>query len=137
MLELSDVHVYYGAIHALKGVTLRVDPGQIVTLIGANGAGKSTTLRTISGLQRSRKGSMRFEGKDISRESPQGIVRLGIAQAPEGRQLFPRMSVAENLEMGAFQRRDHDGIAADVARVYERVGFARLATTGVADSPPE
>jgi branched-chain amino acid transport system ATP-binding protein len=125
LLELESVHVYYGAIHALKGVSLRVDPGQIVTLIGANGAGKSTTLRTISGLLRPRKGSMRFAGKDIVRASSQKIVGLGIAQAPEGRQLFSRMTVLENLEMGAFQRRDRQEVAADMERVYTL--FPRLA----------
>jgi len=125
LLELEAVHVYYGGIHALKGVSLRVDPGQIVTLIGANGAGKSTTLRTISGLLRPRKGSMRFAGKDIVRASSQKIVGLGIAQAPEGRQLFPRMTVLENLEMGAFQRRDRQEVAADMERVYTL--FPRLA----------
>jgi branched-chain amino acid transport system ATP-binding protein len=125
LLQLDDVHAYYGAIHALKGVSLRVDSGQIVTLIGANGAGKSTTLRTISGLLRPRTGSLRFAGKDIVRESSQRIVRLGIAQAPEGRQLFSRMTVLENLEMGAFQRRDRDEIAADLEHVYEL--FPRLA----------
>jgi branched-chain amino acid transport system ATP-binding protein len=125
LLELEDLHVFYGAIHALKGVSLRVDPGQIVTLIGANGAGKSTTLRTISGLLRPRTGSMRFEGKDLVRTSSQRIVRLGIAHAPEGRQLFSRMTVLENLEMGAFQRRDRHEIAGDLERVYEL--FPRLA----------
>jgi branched-chain amino acid transport system ATP-binding protein len=125
LLELEDVQVFYGAIHALKGVSLRVDPGQIVTLIGANGAGKSTTLRTISGLLRARTGSVRFEGKNIARASSQRIVRLGIAQAPEGRQLFSRMTVLENLEMGAFQRRDRHEVAADLGRVYEL--FPRLA----------
>ena len=125
LLQVSGIHTFYGHIEALKGIDLTVNRGEIVTLIGANGAGKSTTLRTISGLQRSRKGTVRFAGKDIRRESAQGIVRLGIAQSPEGRQLFPRMSVLENLEMGAFQRRDHDGIAADLARVYEL--FPRLA----------
>jgi branched-chain amino acid transport system ATP-binding protein len=125
LLELDDVHVFYGAIHALKGVSLRVDRGQIVTLLGANGAGKSTSLRTISGLQRPRKGSIRYEGEDLVRLSPQAIVSRGIAQAPEGRQLFARMTVLENLEMGAFQRRDRDGIAADLERVYEL--FPRLA----------
>jgi branched-chain amino acid transport system ATP-binding protein len=125
LLELEDIQVHYGAIHALKGVSLRVDPGQIVTLIGANGAGKSTTLRTISGLLRPRTGSVRFAGKDIARASSQSIVRLGIAQAPEGRQLFSRMTVLENLEMGAFQRRDGQEIAADLERVYEL--FPRLA----------
>jgi branched-chain amino acid transport system ATP-binding protein len=125
LLELEDVQVFYGAIHALKGVSLRVDPGQIVTLIGANGAGKSTTLRTISGLLRPRTGSLRFDGKDIVRASSQRIVRFGIAHAPEGRQLFSRMTVLENLEMGAFQRSDRGEIAADLERVYEL--FPRLA----------
>jgi branched-chain amino acid transport system ATP-binding protein len=124
MLELDGVHVYYGAIHALKGVSLRVEAGQIVTLIGANGAGKSTTLRTISGLLRARKGTIRFEGRDLARRSAQGIVKDGIAQSPEGRQLFARMTVLENLEMGAFQRRDKDGVEADIERVYEL--FPRL-----------
>jgi branched-chain amino acid transport system ATP-binding protein len=125
MLELEDVHVYYGAIHALKGVTLRVDEGQIVTLLGANGAGKSTSLRTISGLLRPRTGTIRFEGDDIVRRNAQSIVRAGIAQAPEGRQLFARMTVLENLEMGAFQRNDRQEIAQDIERVYEL--FPRLA----------
>jgi branched-chain amino acid transport system ATP-binding protein len=125
LLELEDVQVFYGAIHALKGVSLQVDPGQIVTLIGANGAGKSTTLRTISGLLRARTGSVRFEGKNIARASSQRIVGLGIAQSPEGRQLFSRMTVLENLEMGAFRRRDRHEIAADLKRVYEL--FPRLA----------
>jgi branched-chain amino acid transport system ATP-binding protein len=124
LLELEGVHAYYGAIHALKGVSLRVDEGQIVTLIGANGAGKSTTLRTISGLLRPRAGSLRLSGREIGRESAQKIVGLGVAQAPEGRQLFPRMTVLENLEMGAFQRQDRNEIAADVERVYEL--FPRL-----------
>ena len=125
MLELSDVHVYYGAIHALKGVTLNVEQGRIVTLLGANGAGKSTTLRTISGLMRPRKGSIRFEGDEITKRKPQAIVKHGIAQSPEGRQLFARMTVLENLEMGAFQRDDKDGIAEDLERIYEL--FPRLA----------
>jgi branched-chain amino acid transport system ATP-binding protein len=125
MLVLQDVHVYYGAIHALKGVTLSVEPGKIVTLLGANGAGKSTTLRTISGLLRPRKGSIRFEGDEITKRKPQAIVKHGIAQSPEGRQLFARMSVLENLEMGAFQRDDKEGIAADLERIYEL--FPRLA----------
>jgi branched-chain amino acid transport system ATP-binding protein len=125
MLELSDVHVYYGAIHALKGVTFNVPPGKIVTLLGANGAGKSTTLRAISGLLRPRKGSIRFEGDEITKRKPQAIVKHGIAQSPEGRQLFARMTVLENLEMGAFQRDDKDGIAKDLERIYEL--FPRLA----------
>ena len=125
LLAIDDVHVYYGAIHALKGVTMQVDTGQIVTLLGANGAGKSTTLRTISGLIRPREGTMRFEGRDLARQSPQAIVRSGIAQSPEGRQLFPRMTVLENLEMGAFQRKDGDGVATDMDRVFDL--FPRLA----------
>jgi branched-chain amino acid transport system ATP-binding protein len=125
MLELSDVHVYYGAIHALKGVTMSVPPGGIVALLGANGAGKSTTLRTISGLMRPRKGSIRFEGDEITKRKPQAIVKHGIAQSPEGRQLFARMTVLENLEMGAFQRDDKDGITEDLERIYEL--FPRLA----------
>jgi branched-chain amino acid transport system ATP-binding protein len=125
LLELDDVHVYYGAIHALKGVSLTVDPGQIVALLGANGAGKSTTLRTISGLLRPRKGAIHFEGKDISRRSAQAIVKHGISQSPEGRQLFARMTVLENLEMGAFQRRDRQELEADIERVYTL--FPRLA----------
>jgi branched-chain amino acid transport system ATP-binding protein len=125
LLELEDVHVYYGAIHALKGVTMDVGAGEIVTLLGANGAGKSTTLRTISGLLRPREGSLRLEGHDLARQSPQRIVKLGVAQSPEGRQLFPRMTVLENLEMGAFQRKDADGIAEDMERVFNL--FPRLA----------
>jgi branched-chain amino acid transport system ATP-binding protein len=125
LLELEGVHAYYGAIHALKGVTLRVEEGQIVTLLGANGAGKSTTLRTISGLLRPREGTVRFDGREIDRESAQSIVKLGIAQSPEGRQLFSRMTVLENLEMGAFQRRDKAEIAADIERIYQL--FPRLA----------
>ena len=104
ILALDDVHVYYGAIHALKGVSLRVGTGEIVTLIGANGAGKSTTLRAINGLNRPRQGSIHFQGNDITTATPHTIVKGGIAQSPEGRRLFPRMTVTENLEMGAFQR---------------------------------
>ena len=106
VLELEDVHVYYGAIHALKGVSLRVGAGEIVTLIGANGAGKSTTLRAINGLNRPRQGSIRFQGERHHEAPPHTIVKNGIAQSPEGRRLFPRMTVTENLEMGAFQRTD-------------------------------
>ena len=125
LLELEDVHVYYGAIHALKGVTLTVNAGEIVTLLGANGAGKSTSLRTISGLLRPKVGAIRFEGQDIVRRNAQAIVKLGVAQAPEGRQLFARMTVLENLEMGAFQRVDRSEVAQDIERVYEL--FPRLA----------
>jgi branched-chain amino acid transport system ATP-binding protein len=124
ILEISDVHVYYGAIHALKGVTLRVQEGEIVTLIGANGAGKSTTLRAINGLNRPRQGSIRFQGDDITGAAPHTIVKNGIAQSPEGRRLFPRMSVTENLEMGAFQRTDKANFAEDMERVFQL--FPRL-----------
>jgi branched-chain amino acid transport system ATP-binding protein len=124
VLELRDVHVYYGAIHALKGISLRVGAGEIVTLIGANGAGKSTTLRAINGLNRPRQGTITFDGKDITGASPHEIVGGGIAQSPEGRRLFPRMTVIENLEMGAFQRTDRENFAADMERVFEL--FPRL-----------
>jgi branched-chain amino acid transport system ATP-binding protein len=124
VLALEDVHVYYGAIHALKGVSLRVGTGEIVTLIGANGAGKSTTLRAINGLNRPRQGSIRFQGSEITTASPHSIVKSGIAQSPEGRRLFPRMSVTENLEMGAFQRTDRENFQADMDRVFEL--FPRL-----------
>jgi branched-chain amino acid transport system ATP-binding protein len=125
MLELDNVHVYYGAIHALKGVSIQVPAGKIVTLLGANGAGKSTTLRTISGLLRPRKGAVRFEGEEISKKSAQTIVKAGIAQSPEGRQLFGRMTVLENLEMGAFQRTDKSEVQQDLDHIYEL--FPRLA----------
>jgi branched-chain amino acid transport system ATP-binding protein len=124
VLEIDDVHVYYGAIHALKGVSLTVGQGEIVTLIGANGAGKSTTLRAINGLNRPRQGVIRFQGDEITNASPHAIVKGGIAQSPEGRRLFPRMSVTENLEMGAFQRTDKENFAADMDRVFEL--FPRL-----------
>ncbi|MGH3047524.1 MAG: ATP-binding cassette domain-containing protein, partial [Gaiellaceae bacterium] len=110
MLELRDVHTYYGTIHALKGITLEVREGEIVTLIGANGAGKSTTLRSINGLNHPRTGTIRFQGREISQERPHNVVKMGISQSPEGRRLFPRMSVLENLEMGAFQRGDRSAI---------------------------
>jgi branched-chain amino acid transport system ATP-binding protein len=124
VLDVSDIHVYYGAIHALKGVSLRVKAGEIVTLIGANGAGKSTTLRAINGLNQPRQGTIRFHGKDITRSLPHEVVKGGIAQSPEGRRLFPRMSVTENLEMGAFQRTDKENFAGDMDRVFEL--FPRL-----------
>jgi branched-chain amino acid transport system ATP-binding protein len=124
VLEIEDVHVYYGAIHALKGISLTVNQGEIVTLIGANGAGKSTTLRAINGLNRPRRGTIRFQGSEISGSTPHAIVKSGIAQSPEGRRLFPRMSVSENLEMGAFQRTDRENFAHDLRRVFEL--FPRL-----------
>ena len=124
ILELHDVHTYYGSIHALKGISIEVRDGEVVTLLGANGAGKTTTLRSINGLNRPREGSIRFQGRDITQTSAHEIVKRGIAQSPEGRRLFPRMSVTENLEMGAFQRNDRGGIREDMDRVFEL--FPRL-----------
>jgi branched-chain amino acid transport system ATP-binding protein len=118
LLELEDVHTFYGSIEALKGVSLEVNEGEVVTLIGANGAGKSTTLRSINGLNTAKRGRIVFKGKDITRRSPHDIVEMGISQSPEGRRLFPHMSVLENLEMGAFQRKDKAGIREDLERVY-------------------
>jgi branched-chain amino acid transport system ATP-binding protein len=125
ILELEDVHTYYGSIHALKGVSLDVREGEIVTLLGANGAGKSTTLRSINGLNHPRRGRISFQGDDITNESAHTIVKRGVAQSPEGRRLFPRMTVFENLEMGAFQRTDRAGIKEDIDRVFGL--FPRLA----------
>src|SRR5690348_7647084 len=124
ILEVGDIHTYYGSIHALKGISLTVNEGEVVTLLGANGAGKTTTLRSINGLNRPRRGSIRFQGRDITTVAPHEIVKRGIAQSPEGRRLFPRMSVTENLEMGAFQRRDKSEIREDMDRVFEL--FPRL-----------
>ncbi|MFC2337996.1 MAG: ABC transporter ATP-binding protein, partial [Negativicutes bacterium] len=124
MLEIKDLHVYYGAIHAIKGISLTVNEGEIVTLIGANGAGKSTTLRTISGLLTPRGGSVSFLGKDISGAPAQDIVRAGISQVPEGRRIFANMTVMENLELGAYIRSDKEGIARDYEMVFGR--FPRL-----------
>jgi branched-chain amino acid transport system ATP-binding protein len=124
ILSLEDVHTYYGAIHALKGISIEVREGEVVTLIGANGAGKSTTLRTINGLVHPRQGSIRFQGRDITRTGPHEIVRMGISQSPEGRRLFPHMSVLENLEMGAFQRKDRSAMQEDLDRVFSL--FPRL-----------
>src|SRR5205085_303902 len=117
MLELADIHTYYGNIRALRGLSLSVERGEIVTLIGGNGAGKTTTLRTILGLARPRRGSVTFNGTRVDALATDRIVRLGVAQSPEGRHIFPRMSVLENLELGAFARRDRDGIAPDLERV--------------------
>jgi branched-chain amino acid transport system ATP-binding protein len=125
VLELDDVHTYYGSIHALKGISLRVHEGEVVTLIGANGAGKSTTLRSINGVNHPREGTIRFQGRDITNAAPHTIVKMGIAQSPEGRRLFPRMSVLENLEMGAFQRTDKANFPEDLDRVFDL--FPRLA----------
>lgn len=125
MLEVNDIQVYYGAIHALKGVSLSVKEGQIVALIGANGAGKSTTLRTISGLLRPKVGDITFEGDSITKKNVQSIVRSGISQVPEGRRIFAPLTVLENLELGAFTRKDKDGVAHDMELVFKR--FPRLA----------
>lgn len=116
MLEVQEIHTYYGNIHALQGVKLQVNQGEIVTLIGSNGAGKSTTLRTIQGLLRPKQGRITFEGKDLQSLSTQAIVRLGISQSPEGRMIFPRMTVLENLEMGAFSRNDKLAIKSDMEK---------------------
>ena len=124
VLELKDVNTYYGSIHALKGISIEVGEGEVVTLIGANGAGKSTTLRSINGLNRPRRGTISFQGRDITSTPADQVVKMGISQAPEGRRLFPRMSVLENLEMGAFQRKDRSGIRQDRDRVFEL--FPRL-----------
>ena len=118
LLELHDVHAYYGNIHALKGVSLSVDEGEIVTLIGSNGAGKSTTLRTIVGLMTPRAGEVRLQAQRLNGVPPHKIVEMGVTQAPEGRRIFPRMTVQENLEMGAFARKDTAGIRAEMERVF-------------------
>jgi branched-chain amino acid transport system ATP-binding protein len=118
MLGLEDVHTYYGNIRALRGVTLSVQSREIVTLIGANGAGKTTTLRTILGTVRPRRGTVTFNGQRLDTLATDRIVRLGIAQSPEGRRIFPRMTVLENLELGAFTRRDREAIAPDLERVF-------------------
>jgi len=125
VLELDGVHTYYGAIHALKGISLKVHEREVVTLIGANGAGKSTTLRSINGVNHPREGRIRFQGREITNAPPHVIVKMGIAQSPEGRRLFPRMTVLENLEMGAFQRTDKANFPDDIARVFDL--FPRLA----------
>ncbi len=124
MLKIDDINVYYGAIHAIKGISLEVQEGEIVTLIGANGAGKSTTLRTISGLLKPKTGSIQFLEKDIAGMPAHTIVKEGISQVPEGRRIFAEMSVLENLELGAFIRSDKDGIRQDMDMVFER--FPRL-----------
>jgi branched-chain amino acid transport system ATP-binding protein len=118
VLEISDIHTSYGNIRALKGISLRVEKGEIVTLIGANGAGKTTTLKTIIGTLGPQRGEIRFEGKRISGLSTNKVVRMGIAHSPEGRRIFPRMTVLENLELGAFAREDKQGVPADLERVF-------------------
>jgi branched-chain amino acid transport system ATP-binding protein len=123
-LEVDDIHTFYGNIQALKGVSITVEEGECVTLIGSNGAGKSTTLRSISGLTPPRTGSIKLSGEEISMLPPQEIVGMGICQSPEGRKCFQRMTVRENLELGAYLRRDHDQIEKDLARIFEL--FPRL-----------
>jgi branched-chain amino acid transport system ATP-binding protein len=124
LLELEGVDAFYGRIQALRGVTINVEKGEVVALIGSNGAGKTTTLRTISGLMHPQHGTVTFDGQDISRTRPSRIVELGICQSPEGRRLFPRMSVLDNLFMGAYSRSDKPGIASDMERVFQL--FPRL-----------
>jgi branched-chain amino acid transport system ATP-binding protein len=124
MLRLEGIEAWYGSIQALKGISIEVHEGEIVSLIGSNGAGKTTTMKTIHGLMRPKAGTMEFMGRDSTKLKTEELVRMGMAQSPEGRRVFPRMSVLENLEMGAFQRTDTTEIAADIERVYEM--FPRL-----------
>jgi branched-chain amino acid transport system ATP-binding protein len=124
LLEVKDVHTFYGNIEALKGISLEVEEGECVTLIGSNGAGKSTTLRSVSGLTPPRQGSIRFKDREITETPPQEIVSMGVSQSPEGRHVFPRMSVRENLMLGAYLRKDADEIESDIERVYSL--FPRL-----------
>jgi branched-chain amino acid transport system ATP-binding protein len=118
LLEVDDIHTYYGNISALRGISLTVEEGEIVTLIGGNGAGKSTTLRSITALTPPRAGTVRFEGKDITKTPSADIVAAGISMVPEGRRCFPRMTVRENLDLGAFLRKDKAGIASDIDRIF-------------------
>ena len=118
ILEVENIHSYYGNIHALKGISLTVEKGEIVTLIGANGAGKSTTLRTICGLMKPREGAVRFDGEDLAPFKPHDIIFKGMSMVPEGRRIFARLTVSENLEMGAYTRKSGPDIAADLERVF-------------------
>jgi branched-chain amino acid transport system ATP-binding protein len=124
VLDLKDVNVYYGAVHALKGLSLNVEEGEIVTLIGSNGAGKSTTIKAISGIVAVESGTIEFEGEPIAGMPPHKVVGCGIVQIPEGRRVFPEMSVRENLEMGAYSRKDRAQIGEDLGRIFDR--FPRL-----------
>ncbi|CEP67709.1 ABC transporter-like [Moorella glycerini] len=124
LLKVENLNVYYGAIHALKGISLEVNEGEIVTLIGANGAGKSTTLKTISGLLRPQSGTITYQGQNINGLPAQAIVKMGISQVPEGRRIFPNLTVRENLELGAYLRRDREGINKSMQEVFRR--FPRL-----------
>lgn len=119
MLEMIDVNVYYGAVHALKGIGLKVNKGEIVTLIGANGAGKTTTLKTISGVLKPKVGKVIFDGKDLNKVNASNMVGLGMAHVPEGRRIFANMSIMENLEMGAFSRKDREEIKKDYEKIFE------------------
>ena len=132
LLEVNDVHAYYGNIHALKGISITVEKGEIVSLIGGNGAGKTTTLRTISGLLKPRTGGVTFDGEDLNQYRAHELVSKGIAMVPEGRGVFARLSVAENLGMGAYHRSDKDGIAEDLERVYALFPRLRERQTQVA-----
>lgn len=124
LLEINNIHVYYGAIHALKGISLKVEEGQIVALIGANGAGKTTTLRTISGLLHPKEGTILYHGEPLHEMKAQSIVKAGISQVPEGRRIFSPLTVMENLELGAFLRNDKDGIRNDLETIFQ--SFPRL-----------
>ena len=133
LLEVNNVHAYYGNIHALKGIDLTVEEGEVVTLIGGNGAGKTTTLRTISGLMNPRVGEVKFNGENIAEYPPHSLVSKGVAMVPEGRGVFAKLTVEENLEMGAFHRNDRDGIKADIEKSYEmfpRLGERRTQLAG-------
>ncbi|MEN3041919.1 MAG: ABC transporter ATP-binding protein [Fervidobacterium sp.] len=125
VLEVDGLHVFYGAIHAIKGISFKVDQGKVITLIGANGAGKTTTLSTIAGLVKARRGRILFEGKEIQNLAPHSINKLGISLVPEGRRIFPNLTVMENLMMGAYNRKDKDGIKQDLEWVFSL--FPRLA----------
>jgi branched-chain amino acid transport system ATP-binding protein len=118
MLEVRDLHVFYGGIHALKGLSISVPKGRIVTLIGANGAGKSSTLRAIAGLIGNRKGEIVFKGEELSGRGPADIVKTGISMSPEGRRIFSHLTVIENLRLGAYSRSDKAGIEKDIDRIY-------------------
>ena len=132
MLEVNDIHAYYGNIHALKGVSLTVEEGEIVSLIGANGAGKTTTLRAISGLLPARSGTITYEDEDLSKYKAHEIVYKEVAMVPEGRGIFARLTVSENLDMGAFSRTDKDGIKEDLERVYKLFPRMKERSTQVA-----
>jgi branched-chain amino acid transport system ATP-binding protein len=132
LLEVEGLDVHYGAIQALSGVSLTVEKGQIVTLIGANGAGKSTTLRALSGLVAPTRGTIKLGGRTLAGLKPHEIVRLGVAHSPEGRGIFPNLTVRDNLELGAYSRRDRDGIAADLGRALERFPILRERATQMA-----